>query len=44
LEKTHKFVTSGFLELDNPVFIHDQVEKNLKNGSRLFIAYHLLNT
>jgi len=28
-EKTHKLVTSGFPELDNPVFIHNSMEQNL---------------
>ena len=48
-ERTHEFVTSGFSEMDNPVFIYysvvflSSVKKTPEKVSPFFIAYHLLN-
>jgi len=41
--KTHKPVTSGFSEMDNPGFIYYTVEKNPEMVSPFLIVYLLLN-
>ncbi len=48
-ERTHKFVTSGCSEMDNPGFIYysvmllSSIKKSPENVSPFFIAYHLLS-